>query len=239
MANYEPPHMSSIDQTIISVTVGRLQEVFNIHKALLSASSDNFAAALNGRFTEGQENAINLEDAAPETFRAYVDWLYSGSLQDSHISCVRMPHSCQHHWLSVYIFADRYIIPELKIASFDKIHKLWFLAPYSFVREAYKKLPRRSPMLKYVVDQYICQSFMFPHLPIGDKELPYAFLQQYFLTCGNKMREVHGMFATAVADVCEYHEHPTDEHRDTCRQKRERLTEGARRSSAVKGQDRG
>ncbi|KAK3066575.1 hypothetical protein LTR53_017022, partial [Teratosphaeriaceae sp. CCFEE 6253] len=51
-----------------------------VHKELLTAASPFFAAALDGTFAEGLDQAVRLPEEKPEIFEWFLQWLYTGSL---------------------------------------------------------------------------------------------------------------------------------------------------------------
>lgn len=58
----------------------RPQMRYLIHKELLTSASPFFAAALNGAFAEGLDQAVRLPEEKPEIFEWFIQWLYTGSL---------------------------------------------------------------------------------------------------------------------------------------------------------------
>lgn len=62
-----------------------------VHKELLVSASPFFAAALNGAFAEGLDQAVRLPEEKPETFEWFLQWLYTGSLT-THASGVHYSH---------------------------------------------------------------------------------------------------------------------------------------------------
>ncbi|KAK4556338.1 hypothetical protein LTR86_006482 [Recurvomyces mirabilis] len=53
---------------------------YAVHKELLTSASPFFAAALNGTFAEGLDQAVKLPEEKPEIFEWFLQWLYTGSL---------------------------------------------------------------------------------------------------------------------------------------------------------------
>jgi hypothetical protein len=62
------------------VHVGPQKETHNIHKHLICRASPYFNAAFKGGFKETEESSLPLEDVHVEDFRAFLEWLYSGTL---------------------------------------------------------------------------------------------------------------------------------------------------------------
>ncbi|KAF3036986.1 hypothetical protein E8E11_002643 [Didymella keratinophila] len=62
----------------VSVVVGAGKRTFHVHEAHLISSSDFFKNALSRDWKEKTTRVIELYDCFPETFKIYVNWLYSG-----------------------------------------------------------------------------------------------------------------------------------------------------------------
>lgn len=73
-------HRSFLYDSLVTVLVGPEKHRFDVHRALVCASSDFFQAALNGGFKE-QGGEINLPDQETKTFKFFVHWLYTGKLR--------------------------------------------------------------------------------------------------------------------------------------------------------------
>lgn len=54
-------------------------QAFIVHHDLVTASSDYFSKALNGKFRE-KDSVVHLEDQGPATFASYVQWLYNNTV---------------------------------------------------------------------------------------------------------------------------------------------------------------
>lgn len=66
----------------LTVLVGRDGNVeeFTAYKSYLTKSSEFFRAAMNRDWKEAQENSVTIQDHEPETFDAYLGWLYSANI---------------------------------------------------------------------------------------------------------------------------------------------------------------
>lgn len=71
-------HSQNFDDTI-KVLVGPAgqEQNFTIHKDLVCASSKFFKAACSKRWAEGRAKEVRLDEVKPETFQAYVVWVYA------------------------------------------------------------------------------------------------------------------------------------------------------------------
>ncbi|KAI9656608.1 MAG: hypothetical protein M1821_004815 [Bathelium mastoideum] len=74
-----------LSDTLIRVSIAN-GKTFMVHKDLLSYYSWNFYAALDGRFSEGVEGKLDLNDVDERTFRTFLDWLYFEQLPDWNIA---------------------------------------------------------------------------------------------------------------------------------------------------------
>ncbi|KAK5739505.1 hypothetical protein LTR17_005194 [Elasticomyces elasticus] len=63
-----------------TVLVGAEEEKFIVHASIATKHSKFFQAACNGGFKEAEEKTIRLPETTPATFRAYLQWAYSGSV---------------------------------------------------------------------------------------------------------------------------------------------------------------
>lgn len=50
--------------------------MFTIPEGLLIEHSENFRAACNRKWKEGQSGVVKISDIEPATFKAYVFWMY-------------------------------------------------------------------------------------------------------------------------------------------------------------------
>ncbi|KAF7192087.1 hypothetical protein HII31_06473 [Pseudocercospora fuligena] len=63
-----------------TVVVGPEQVSFTVHITLISAFSEFFRGAFEGRFEEGRTGRVVLEDDSPAEFAMMVHWLYTGDV---------------------------------------------------------------------------------------------------------------------------------------------------------------
>lgn len=55
-------------------------EEFSVHEQLVCTSSDFFKGALNHGFKESSDRVIPLSEFKPESFKIYLQWLYTGGI---------------------------------------------------------------------------------------------------------------------------------------------------------------
>ena len=202
------------------VKVGPNEKEYRVHHALLCASSTNFAAALNGGFQEGREKIITLADTSEQLFEHYVDWLYG---QDR----IYGDELTDELSIKLYIFADRYVIPQFKTPIID-----WYIdsgpgvLDYELVIQAFTELPETSGLCRLIAEH-----FLEYYDPSNDakndkqlklKQLPHSFLPQMYLRSNEKMQTI--LFGKKWKEYskrrCEYHEHPSLAHRTACEKSR-------------------
>ncbi|KAK4897823.1 hypothetical protein LTR27_004595 [Elasticomyces elasticus] len=65
---------------VFTVLVGPEEEKFMLHASIAIKHSKFFNAACNGGFKEAEDKIVRLPETAPATFRAYLQWAYSGGV---------------------------------------------------------------------------------------------------------------------------------------------------------------
>ena len=142
--------------TIVHVLVGKDKEIFYIHKNLLCGSSDVFTAAFRpGSFKEGATGSIDLPDEDPNVFASFVEWLYMRAFSTS---CKGSSESCPSDFIlltKLYILADKYLIPALKI---DVLHEFKKHRSHSSMTikvciYIHKNTNPMAPLRLYVIDE--------------------------------------------------------------------------------------
>ncbi|KAF2100836.1 hypothetical protein NA57DRAFT_74435 [Rhizodiscina lignyota] len=213
--SYEPPPMSAIDLATTQVMIGDNAKSYNVYKALLCASSKNFNAALNGQFRDGQLNELKLDDIQEEVFEDYVDWLFAGKI------CFTQRAAGMRLW-DLYIFADRFHIPQLKRDAVNYVHNANRPPSLHFVKRAFNELPDKSPIRSILIDVYA--KYWDPELEEDKTKtreemqmLPAAFLGPVLIEVYKRLEHP---YQNEDLDLCMYHEHPNDAQVQACRAKR-------------------
>ncbi|TID18831.1 hypothetical protein E6O75_ATG05952 [Venturia nashicola] len=140
---------------ISRVFVGKDTEPYIIHHDLLSASSDFFDKALNGRFKESGGD-VYLPKQKSETFDAYQRWLYSGKIDMSGQTLSKaLWLSCQY-----YLLGDTIQDEGFRNAAIDNIldhvaSSQIFPADLSYVQKVYHSTAKGSILRKLVVDFWL------------------------------------------------------------------------------------
>ncbi|KAJ8118643.1 hypothetical protein OPT61_g394 [Boeremia exigua] len=62
---------------IVTVEVGFQLTPYKIHNALLIEHALYFRKALNGKWKEGEENKVRLDDVEDSDFEWFIKWLYT------------------------------------------------------------------------------------------------------------------------------------------------------------------
>lgn len=177
---------SEISQAIITIQIG--EERFNIHEGLLIAVSPYFKAAFEGGFKEAKDGVLPVEDVEIKVMHKFLDWLYYDWLPDlmeeywypreaeeekengedgEHATENESPSSRLNKYMkgrpmlltSLYIFADRFDVPQLRKDIIAVIHKHYglykdSLPPYAGIIMAFGNLPASSPLCKVYIDLY-------------------------------------------------------------------------------------
>ena len=63
---------------VVNILVGRERKEFAVHDSILRATSPFFGAAFGKEWKESRARGMKLPKDKPETFHAYVQWLYTG-----------------------------------------------------------------------------------------------------------------------------------------------------------------
>jgi hypothetical protein len=99
-----------------TVIIGNSDERRTLHvdHGLLTFYSGYFQAALSGRWTAAEDDAIRLDTENPKTFERFVSWLYTRSITDDDDEKA----TCQLI-IDLWLFADRRGIPLLMNEMLD------------------------------------------------------------------------------------------------------------------------
>lgn len=145
--------------------------VFKVHKTLLDAKCKTVASAFNGNFTERQYGVYTFSDASEETLARFLEWAYGGDYtkpavkrKDTTSEKVNkgpagdqlesLDHPLVAH-MTLYIFSEVYIVPNLKELAFTKIKEAIelierpetaddCLGVISLLKLAYTKIPANT-----------------------------------------------------------------------------------------------
>ncbi|KAH7065485.1 hypothetical protein B0J12DRAFT_535085, partial [Macrophomina phaseolina] len=134
------------------------EKTFLVHKSLTSCASSYFNAAFRaGRFKEGDEGVVRLEEGSPSVVEHFLNWLCNGSLMWYDIkSDEKMKRLVAHRvTYELYVFAGSRDIPVLKNDMMDTvadcIARTWNGIPAASISLVYNNVPRGDPMTRLMV----------------------------------------------------------------------------------------
>lgn len=154
---------------------------FTLPKQYLVAVSPYFEKALSGKWMESRDKQIRLGEVRASTMHMFVEWLFTRQIflmfhgderptvMDLARRAERSGMTQSAEWLdiagklqkgvlSLYIFGDRFDVPQLRRDAIDEISEFLFTTqtpPRSkVVSFAYDHLPANSPMIKLFIDAY-------------------------------------------------------------------------------------
>ncbi|KAI1905943.1 hypothetical protein LOZ12_006398 [Ophidiomyces ophidiicola] len=134
-------YSSFLDSSIINLRCSDSSRIFKVHEALLQSKGGAIYAAFSGTYKEGTERTYIFKETAEGILLRYIEWAYrddyphvlnpdkSTASKDTNLPCggdeewkidANNPLLCH---VKMYIFADTYLIAELKSLSFEKITK--------------------------------------------------------------------------------------------------------------------
>ena len=121
-----------------------------MHKTLLCDTSSFFNAALNGKFRESRDQAIEMIEDDAEVFTHFQYWAYTGAIEPKGRE--------QMSWrtlIGIYIFAEARCIPALQNTVMDVLiirHEDSPRAPIEEYRYLYENTAEKSPARRFIVD---------------------------------------------------------------------------------------
>ncbi|MCJ1389248.1 hypothetical protein MMC18_002104 [Xylographa bjoerkii] len=107
-----------MNDTVVTLIVGKKKRVFKIHKNLLCSASAYFKAALDGKFKEADTLEIELVEDSPKVIERFQLWLYTQSILESTESCNRLSDELL---MEIYSFARVRLITKLQNDAIDII----------------------------------------------------------------------------------------------------------------------
>ncbi|MCJ1435526.1 hypothetical protein MMC27_004900 [Xylographa pallens] len=107
-----------LDDTIVTLIVGKKRRAFKIHHDLLCSASDYFKAALDGKFKEAEEQQIEFSEEKSDVVGCFQLWLYSGSIIDDGESVMALEFPLL---IGIYAFAESHLLAALQNHVIDLI----------------------------------------------------------------------------------------------------------------------
>ncbi|KAF2276943.1 uncharacterized protein EI97DRAFT_466515 [Westerdykella ornata] len=202
---------------IVSVTVGKAEMQFHIHRGLLTYYSSYFKATLSQNWKEGKENAIKLPDDNPEAFKVFFHWVDTGCLYGALGPNGKIPLGYQLI-CETYVFADARIIPQLCNACIDALWQTicqeWTF-PTPQLQYIYDNTTSQSNLRKFIVYD-AAKTFKWENLDSDRQKYPQDFLADVILKLYGTKSAPGGMGRGAFSKetrLCEFHDHthPTKE----------------------------
>lgn len=162
-----------------------------VWKCHVCAVSTNFKKALSGNFREGKDLTISLPDVMYSTIVHFLEWLYSRQLVG--LKGKKADTSLYDEMLGLYIFSDRYIVPQLKqdvlCVMFSSL-QLGTNPAFSTqqIVQACENLPPKDPLLKLLVEKFWRDVKIEDLSDVDDGELP----PRLFLGLSLSISRLHG-----------------------------------------------
>lgn len=249
--------ISGLGKAFFTVEVGPEAQKFRLHRDVFCRASPYFDRAFEVKIEEGKTLIITLEDVSVRTFQILQIWLYSGRLllprdSDAYLDPIdpaedaTMCDVCgdpledvgpDSNWpkdiLDLYIVAYKYDFPlfrrDIMIECQHLSEILSACVPVEVVIQAYKNLPKDSPFIDFLIQEYklkwqpkelheecACQKQKLAQIEKG--EIPYHFTIQVMIQSHH--RNGDPMYETGKVDWCEFHEHNSWAEAEQCRAKR-------------------
>ncbi|GAB7340370.1 hypothetical protein MBLNU457_6815t1 [Dothideomycetes sp. NU457] len=184
-------------QEMVTVKVGPSKKIFRLHKDILCSRSKYFKTSLTSGFAEARTSVISLDEADENIFCIACLWMYDERLalvaenQGEALRALQVKYKCQSMiadspstwpwrlFLDLYVFADRYFLPEMKAEIAKGLWNLQMTEPdLNTIIAAYDELPPDSELFKEaLVERYIsCGQGPANSLEFGQLPPEFAFL---------------------------------------------------------------
>lgn len=128
--SFQAKLQASVPGQMVSIKV-QDGETFCIHKDVLVEDSDYFANALDGPFSEGQPNLIDLDDISAKDFGLYVTLIYASTVHGNELVRLQevwpldVESGLLHHpWpliLLIWQLGDRFLNDNIKSIAEDEL----------------------------------------------------------------------------------------------------------------------
>jgi hypothetical protein len=128
--NKTPTDLFSPRDTIIKLSVGPTQEVFNVHQGLLTKSSEFFKRAMKPEWAASRSDphTIDLSEDSPETVTLYINWLYHPNIETglptekyNDTTTSRIPAKGYGVLAKAYVFGEKVMDTKFKTAVLLKL----------------------------------------------------------------------------------------------------------------------
>ena len=150
----------------IRIVVGKpgKERTFYVHEASIKSRSSFFEKASSGEWEEAQERRVALKEDDPETFKAYLHWVYTGKIASSAPGTGLVEY---RPLMQLYALAERLLDTELRDRLVEAIVAMSrerhpqaknrnFPGP-SEIKIVYENTPESSPLRRLLVDMYVAR----------------------------------------------------------------------------------
>ncbi|KAK4555426.1 hypothetical protein LTR86_007723 [Recurvomyces mirabilis] len=205
----------------IKVLAGSTEAPFTIHKDIVCAKSDFFAAACTGTWRESTDGVVRLPTVEADIVKLYVHWCYANDIEVDVLEAVQMPsdklvghrdsrrRSTTQALISLYVAANMLLDDHLKDCIMDEMIRLGseksFLFVSGSVQEVLDTLGTDSKIYIFIVDYIAARGLHRKSLAGGLVTFPPRFLAEVVV----RMSEVSGKVKTNLepgsGTVCRYH----------------------------------
>jgi hypothetical protein len=227
-----------------TILVGEDQKRFVVHEHLLTHHSEFFRAALIGNFKEAKDKVVRLEDIDPFIFECFVHWLYYQRFPDASKNddeelvkawgTEEASTTLATSLIKLYILADQCMVPRLKRAALDLAYHLFHMSASGGLPDdehakcAFNHLQSEDPLCQLLVDVNFHHDRETDDWPkIYEAEVGYNWPFEYLLAFARRTTKVVGDvrwngkdWSDFELDLCDYHNHKTNEERKVCRKER-------------------
>ena len=205
-------------------------ELYPIHESFLTAVSPYFKDVLQQPSEDSSDRCLDVEDIAPVAIVIFCEWLYSralrrpngqayfcqwtgsGRLADE--NALAMDAQVKEELIEVYIFADRYDIPQLRRDVLNAFMRTVIGNSASFpgpgqIKHAYDHLASSTPLVRFLIDTF---SYAWNGLGLGGECRDYP--PEFILAVLSKILRAPAQKPTRnpLLHPCDYHEHRNCTH---------------------------
>ena len=217
---------------MITIDVGAEHAKYSVYAELISYYSGYFKGTLNGPWKEAEDRVIELPDIEPRVFDVFIDWLYTQKLPKrsrewvtptAEIEAGSHNHSrvVERLMMEVYVFADRFLVPQLKAALFRFFANFCNndgIPPYyEAIIYAFDNLPSTSPMLNLLVKLHCAYwTESSDTSDNGELELRHELPHDFFLRGMAQFAKGRDKEKAKGIACCECHKETTATEREGC-----------------------
>ncbi|KAF1974612.1 hypothetical protein BU23DRAFT_96408 [Bimuria novae-zelandiae CBS 107.79] len=230
----EPPSLSTLARggNMITVDVGEEHVKYSVYAELISYYSNYFKATLHGPWKEAEDRVIELPDIEPRVFDIFIDWLYTQKLPKKTLGWILPPPEqdtdstrqfqlAERQMIKAYVLADRFIVPQFRVAIFDYFANLCNRCGtppyYDAIIYAFDNLPPTSAMLTLLVKLH-CAYWDEKSDTMDDRELKLReeLPQDFFLRGMFQFAKMKDKPKAKEIACCDCHKETAPKEREGC-----------------------